>query len=128
MRGDPLTGAWAALTLLHLVVGLPAAFTPSWFAAEAAGLATRQPHYVRDVGVGELVLAALALLALLRPALRRPVALVLAFQVVLHATSHAVDGLGGAIVLLLLLQAGLLPVAIRGAASDVGASTPQPSG
>ena len=116
-----MRAAWAGLVALHLLPGLAALLAPAWFAAELAGLPTGEPHYVRDVGVGELVLAALALLALLRPALRGPVVGVLAVQLVLHAGSHAVDRLGGAVVPLLALQAVLIAVALSGArASAVG--------
>ena len=115
-----MRAAWAALAALHLLPGVAALVAPAWFAAEVAGLPTGEPHYVRDVGVGEVLLAALALLALARPTLRRPVALVLGLQLMLHAASHAVDRLGGAVVPSLVLQATLLVAVLSGSRASAG--------
>ena len=122
-----MKAAWWALCLLHLVPGLAATAAPDWFAAELAGLATGEVHYVRDVGVGELTLAALSAVGALRPALSRPLVLVLAAQLALHSASHAVDRLGGPVVPLLLLQAALLAVAFRSGRSPAdGPPAPMP--
>ena len=115
-----MRAGWAALAALHLLPGVAALVAPAWFAAEVAGLATGEPHYARDVGVGEVLLAALALLALARPALRRPVALLLALQLALHAASHAVDRLGGAVVPSLALQALLIGAVLSASRASAG--------
>lgn len=121
--------AWWALCLLHAVPGLAALVAPAQFAAVVAGLATEAPHYARDVGVGELALAALAALAAARPAARPAAALVLTLQLGLHAVSHAVDGLGGPVVPSLVAQAALLVIAAARSAAPTparGAWAPGP--
>jgi hypothetical protein len=108
--------AWWALCLLHLLPGLAALVAPSWFAAEVAGIPVAEPHFARDVGVGELTLAAAAALAAVRPSVRTAVALVMGVQLVLHAGSHVVDraaadGWANALVAIsLVVQAALLVV------------------
>jgi hypothetical protein len=106
--------AWWALCALHLLPGVAALLDPAGFGS-LVGLSAAEPHWVRDVGVGELALAVAAAGGALRPAARPALLVVLAVQLVLHTGSHVVDGVGGAVVVSLLLQAALLAAAARSA-------------
>lgn len=115
MRRPGLTAAWWALCALHLLPGVVALVAPGAF-ADQVGLSGDEPHWVRDVGVGELAVAAVAAAGALRPATRPALVVVLVVQAVLHAGSHVADGVGGAVIPSLVLQAVLLSVAARCAA------------
>jgi hypothetical protein len=116
--------AWWALALLHLLPGLAALVAPGWFAAEVAGLPTDTAHFVRDVGVAELTMAAAAGLAAVRPSAQPVVLVVLSVHLALHVGSHVIDApalsLGGnvAVGVTLLVQAVLLTLAARARAAQ----------
>ena len=120
-----MSAVWWVLCALHLLPGAAALLDPGGFAS-LVGLSGAEPHWVRDVGVGELAVAVAAAVGARRPAARPALLVVLGAQLVLHAGSHLVDGVGGAVVASLLLQALLLSAAARSAAPTRarGASAP----
>ena len=118
-----MTAVWWALCALHLLPGGFALVDPVGFAS-LVGLSGDEPHWVRDVGVGELATAVVAAIGAWRPAARPVLLVVLGAQLVLHAGSHLVDGVGGAAVPSLLLQAVLLGVAARAVRREPAAAPP----
>lgn len=107
------------LAAVQLVLGAFMVLAPNTFHDQVGPYGSPNGHYVRDLASWELALAALAWLAVRRPAWRVPVLALALVHFGLHALNHAVDvggadpgWLGPANLVLLLVGTGLLAVVL----------------
>lgn len=90
-----LTLAIAGLAGVQLALGLFILLAPGPFSDTIGGFGTRNDHLARDISTVYLALGVGLLVAVNRPAWRRPVLLVALVQYGLHTINHIVDA-GGA--------------------------------
>lgn len=83
--------AFGVLAAVKLVLGSWMALSPGTFTTRLAPFGARNDHLLRDQASWELALAAAALVALLRPPWRLPVAAMALIHFGLHAISHLID-------------------------------------
>lgn len=81
----------AVFGLYQLVLGLYMAAAPGSFFDQIAHFGPRNDHYLRDVATYNLVLGAVALIAVRERKWRIPVLAFAVFQYALHAINHLVD-------------------------------------
>lgn len=86
-----LTLAVAGLAGIQLALGLFILLAPGPFADTIGGFGTRNDHLARDISTVYLALGVGLLVAVNRPAWRRPVLLVALVQYGLHLINHIVD-------------------------------------
>ena len=104
---------------LHAVPGVVAFTNPDAFIRHVADFGASGAHYVRDVGVGELVAAAAAVAAAAKRSWRSLAILLLATHLALHTVSHLIDASRGTsdanvgVAIVLAAQAVLLVLAAR---------------
>jgi hypothetical protein len=94
MDPDPDPTARAAVGALAAVQGLLGTWmvvSPGSFAERVAPFGARNDHLLRDMASWELALAALAAVAVARPAWRAPVVALALVHFALHAVNHLVD-------------------------------------
>lgn len=89
---DPLARAClTALAALQAALGGAMVLAPGWFTENVAAFGARNDHLLRDMASWELALAAVAALAISRPAWRGPVVALALVHFALHAVNHLVD-------------------------------------
>ena len=104
---------------LHAVPGVVAFTNPDAFVRHVADFGASGTHYVRDVGVGELVAAVAAVSAAANRSWRTPGIFLLATHLALHTVSHVIDASRGTpdanagVAVALAAQAVLLVLAAR---------------